>query len=172
MLSVDMTQEEDFVSNLYNRKLLGDFDTEDVQKLIDEACIFTEQQASLNDALLKAILTRLTLRKRMLVAVESDLHTEQQAQIRQWTHCSELLPGLLQTHKFGEPVGDAFSIKIQRTLASSIPPRPMVETNFEEVHTFLGNLCRDAADAFHVLNYHGSNNMLVPAQDPPAVSAR
>lgn len=157
--------------NLYNRKLLDDFNVTGIKKLIDEALTFTEQQASMNDALRKAILARLTLRKHLLSALESDLNPDQHVQTRRWKDCSELLPGLLETHSLSKPIENAFSIKIQRTLASSVPPRPIARTTFDEAHTFFGSLCRDAADVYHVLNYHGSSNILVRAQEAQAPSA-
>ncbi|KAL8918943.1 MAG: hypothetical protein Q9208_007053 [Pyrenodesmia sp. 3 TL-2023] len=153
-------EEEDFVSNLYNRTLLDEHDTVDMQELLDEALNFAEQQSAMDGVLRKAICTRLMLRKRLLSALEFDLGPHQHAQTRHWRHCSELLPELRQSHRLSRPVENAFSIKIQRTLASSVPPRPMVQNTFEETHTFLSNLCRDAADVYRVLNYYGCSNIL------------
>ncbi|KAI4119855.1 MAG: hypothetical protein LQ345_000322 [Seirophora villosa] len=153
-------EEEDFVSNLYNRRLLDDFDASDMQQLIDEALSFAEGKSAWDDGLRKAISVRLTLRRRLLIAMGSDLSPDKDAQIRCWKHCSELLPALIETRVVSKPVKAAFSIKIQRRLASSVPPRPMVEATFDETHAFLANLCRDAADVYRVLDYHGSSNIL------------
>ncbi len=149
------------MSNLYNRTLLDDVDTVDIQELLDEALNTAEQHSSIDDALRKAICTRLTLRKRLLDAFEFDLGPHQHAQVRSWRQCSELLPELRQTHRLSKPVEAAFSIKLQQTLASSVPPRPMVQNTFEETHTFLGNLCRDAADVYRILRYYGCSSLLV-----------
>lgn len=149
------------MSNLYNRTLLDEFDSLGIQELLDEALSFADQQSSMDSALRKAICTRLTLRKRLLSALEFDLGPHQHAQIRHWQHCLELLPEVRQSHRLSKPVENAFSIKIQRTLASSVPPRPMVQNTFEETHTFLSNLCRDAADVYRVLSYYGCSNILV-----------
>ncbi|KAI4096133.1 MAG: hypothetical protein LQ344_001196 [Seirophora lacunosa] len=153
-------EEEDFVSNLYNRRLLDDFDASDMQQLIDEALSFAEGKSAWDDGLRKAISVRLTLRRRLLIAMGSDLSPDKDAQIRCWKHCSELLPALIETRVVSKPVKAAFSIKIQRRLASSVPPRPMVEATFDKTHAFLANLCRDAADVYRVLDYHGSSNIL------------
>ncbi|KAI4290696.1 MAG: hypothetical protein L6R35_000003 [Caloplaca aegaea] len=157
---VSVCQEEDFVSNLYNRKLLDDFRASDMQQLLDQALKVAEEISAWDDALQKAISVRLTLRRRLLIAMQFDLNPDQEARIRCWKHCSELLPALIQTHTVSKPVTAAFSIKIQRRLASSVPPRPMVEATFGETHAFLANLCRDAADVYRVLEYHGSTNIL------------
>lgn len=151
------------MSNLYNRRLLDDFDASDMQQLIDEALSFAEGKSAWDDGLRKAISVRLTLRRRLLIAMGSDLSPDKDAQIRCWKHCSELLPALIETRVVSKPVKAAFSIKIQRRLASSVPPRPMVEATFDETHAFLANLCRDAADVYRVLDYHGSSNILVGA---------
>lgn len=62
-------QEEDFVSNMYNRTLLDNFEVVDIQELLDEALRFT-QQCSMDEDVNKAIMTRLILRQRLLDAVE------------------------------------------------------------------------------------------------------
>ncbi|KAL9579739.1 MAG: hypothetical protein Q9212_004928 [Teloschistes hypoglaucus] len=157
---VNVAQEEDFVSNLYNRNFLTHFNEADIQKLLDEAREYTERQASIEEATRYAIVTRLDLRRRMLDAVASDLDLSKDAQIQKWMQCTELLPKLHESRPAAKPVKEAFSIKIQRRMASSVPPRPMVEIDFEDAHTFLKHLCRDAADVYKVTEYHGSSNIL------------
>ncbi|KAL8817087.1 MAG: hypothetical protein Q9223_004014 [Gallowayella weberi] len=153
-------EEEDFVSNLYNRNLLSNCDTAGIYLLLDEASQFTEGQSKMDKNLRNAILTRLALRQRLLRAMESDLNPDKAAQIQLWKECTKVLPDLLRTQGVGKPVKEAFSVKLQRKLASSVPPRPMVEIGFEDAQAFLSNLCRDAADVYHVLDYHGSSNIL------------
>ncbi|KAL8759352.1 MAG: hypothetical protein Q9199_000831 [Rusavskia elegans] len=153
-------EEEDFVSNLYNRNLLSNFDGAQVEMLLYEAIRFTEQQSKLDEALRRAILARLTLRQRILKAMELDLNLVKANRIQLWKDCVDLLPELSQTQTLGTPVKEAFSVKMQRKLASSVPPRPMVEITFEDAHAFLNNLCRDAADVYLVLDYHGCSNLL------------
>lgn len=158
-----MGQEEDFVSNLYNRNLLSDFDGAHVELLLHEAIQFTEQQSKLDEACRRAILARLTLRQRILRAMELDLNLVKPNGVQLWRDCEDLLPEIRQTQTLGTPAKEAFSVKMQRKLASSVPPRPMVEIKFEDAHAFLHNLCRDAADVYHVLDYNGCSNLLVQA---------
>ncbi|KAL8773941.1 MAG: hypothetical protein Q9209_001371 [Squamulea sp. 1 TL-2023] len=153
-------EEEDFVSNLYNRNLLTNIDATKVQLLLRDAIRFTEQHPDMDKALRHAILNRLTLRRRMLKAMELDLNPDKTAHIQLWKGCRDLLPELRQTQNLGRSVKEAFSVKLQRKLASSVPPRPMVKIAFEDAHTFLNNLCRDAADVYHVLDYHGCSNVM------------
>ncbi|KAL8718478.1 MAG: hypothetical protein Q9225_004392 [Loekoesia sp. 1 TL-2023] len=152
-------EEEDFVSNLYNRTLLDNFEVFDIQELLDEALRFT-QQRSMDEDVNKAIVTRLTLRQRLLDAMEFDLSSDKEAQIRCWKHCSELLPQLFETHRVEMSVHEAFSIKIQHALASSVPPRPMVDISFIDAYEFLGHMCRDASEVYHILGCQASSNIL------------
>ncbi|KAI4272703.1 MAG: hypothetical protein LQ337_005116 [Flavoplaca oasis] len=156
-------EEEDFVSNLYNRNLLTNIETNQIEVLLHEAIKFTEQQPKLDEALRRAILARLTLRQQILRAMELELILEKDNRIQLWKNCMDLLPEIHQTQRLGTPVKEAFSVKMQRKLTSSVPPRPMVEITFEDAHEFLNNLCRDAADVYHVLDYHGCSNLLVDA---------
>ncbi|KAL8983209.1 MAG: hypothetical protein Q9205_002485 [Flavoplaca limonia] len=153
-------EEEDFVSNLYNRNLLTNFETDQIEVLLHDAMKFTEQQPRLDEALRRAILARLTLRQQILRAMELELILEKDNCIQLWKNCMGLLPEIHQTQRLGTPVKEAFSVKMQRKLTSSVPPRPMVEITFEDAHEFLSNLCRDAADVYHVLDYHGCSNLL------------
>lgn len=162
---VNVTQEEDFVSNLYNRNFLSHFNEAGIQKLLDEALGYTERQASIEEATRYAIVTRLNLRRRMLDAVASDLDLSKNSQTQKWMQCTALLPKLRESRPVAKPVKEAFSIKIQRRMASSVPPRPMVDIDFEDAHTFLRHLCRDAADVYNVIEYHGSSNILVCGLD-------
>ncbi|KAL9040205.1 MAG: hypothetical protein Q9180_002050 [Flavoplaca navasiana] len=153
-------EEEDFVSNLYNRNLLTNFETDQIELLLREAMKFTEQQPKIDEALRRAILARLTLRQQILRAMDFEPILEKDNRIQLWKNCMDLLPEVHQTQSLGTPVKEAFSVKMQRKLTSSVPPRPMVEITFDDAHEFLSNLCRDAADVYHVLDYHGCSNLL------------
>lgn len=47
----------------------------------------------------------------------------------------------------------------------------MVEVSFEDAQAFLGHLCQDAGDVYHILECHGSSNILVCALEHPTPSA-
>lgn len=73
---------------------------------------------------------------------------------------------------------DAFTLKLQSRLASSVPPRPMVVTPKEESFGFLKQLVTDATRAFELLKITCSVDLLVAyqsfmAQNPqPSVYVR
>lgn len=84
-----------------------------------------------------------------------------------------------KTKDLGQPVSaDAFTLKMQRRLASSVPPRPMIVTPKDEAFIFFKQLVTDATRAFEVLKITCSVDLLVAyqsfmAQDPqPSVYVR
>lgn len=51
------------------------------------------------------------------------------------------------TNQLGKPVPGSFSTKIQRRLASTVPPRPIVDVDFKEALQNLKQLCVDCEEA-------------------------
>ena len=78
-----------------------------------------------------------------------------------WELCSEILPMLHETRHLGIVVEQSFSGKIQRRLASSVPPRPIVNISFDEACTFLGWLCTYSKEAYSILRYDGPSCAMV-----------
>lgn len=54
------------------------------------------------------------------------------------------------THSLGEMAGGAFSTKLQRRLASTVPPRPMVTVSMESAWSFWGRMLDDCESVFAV----------------------
>jgi N-alpha-acetyltransferase 35, NatC auxiliary subunit len=78
-----------------------------------------------------------------------------------WADLQILLPGLKSTTKLGKPVPASFSVKLQRKLASTVPPRPIVQVGQEAAFDQLERLCRDGAVAVEVLKYYDSHSLMV-----------
>ena len=134
----------------------------DVESLLDEAIAWVERQKdTMSEALKIALNTRLCLRKKLLQAVALDTHVIDQRQRAYWCQCSELLPNFLHTIASGVAVKESFSAKIQRRLASTVPPRPIVEISLVDAHAHLKRLCRDATEVVQVLDYNGGSNLMV-----------
>lgn len=78
----------------------------------------------------------------------------------------------------GRPLPEAFTLKIQRRLASSVPPRPMVVVERAEAFSFFQRLFTDSSTAFQVFDAPTSEDLLVAywnfmSQKPqPAVYVR
>jgi hypothetical protein len=71
------------------------------------------------------------------------------------------LSGITETVAHGTPVPEAFSLKIQRRLASTVPPRPIVHISPEDALAHLKRLCQDAIDMQQMLDYKGPSNFKV-----------
>jgi hypothetical protein len=72
-----------------------------------------------------------------------------------------LLPGVSMWRELSKSVPDAFSVKLQRKLASTVPPRPVVTIAFEAAYKHLERLCHDGRDLTEVLNYYDSHSLMV-----------
>lgn len=90
-----------------------------------------------------------------------------------------LINSIESSTDLGRPVSpDAFTLKMQRRLASSVPPRPMIVAQKNESFGFIKQLVTDTTRAFEVLKIECSVDLLVAyqsfmAQDPqPSVYVR
>ena len=75
-----------------------------------------------------------------------------------WRSIPPLLKPLEETHMLGRPVHQSFSPKIQRRLASTVPPKPMVEKTFNKAVCILDQICRDCQEALKIIQF-GPNNV-------------
>lgn len=131
-------------------------------RLLDAALVWLDEEgSSLSREFIVALKSRLGYRRSFLEAVGKGLGVIDNISTHQWQNCITLLPSLEQSMGLGNPVEESFSVKLQRKLASTVPPRPIVSTSFGEAHTFLKRLCQDGKDVVRVLDYRGTNNMLV-----------
>jgi hypothetical protein len=111
-----------------------------------------------------AILSRLKLRVSLLQAVAikaDDITAEAQSH---WEECIGYIKHIQSTHSIGEPVDDSFSVKVQRKLASTVPPRPIVQTSFDEAISFLVHLSENAKEAYYALNCTRTSSSIVRPQ--------
>lgn len=76
-----------------------------------------------------------------------------------------LLEPINKSHALGTPVPEAFSTKIQRRLASTMPPRPIVRLSFEEAYSHSKRLIADGQEVTSVLEFTDSQSLLV--REPP-----
>ncbi|KAI9670156.1 MAG: N-alpha-acetyltransferase 35 NatC auxiliary subunit [Caeruleum heppii] len=153
-------EEEDFVTHTCNRSLLGSVSASEVELLLDTALEWLDEQRPSNTVALSALQTRLKLRRALLSALVEDVDVLRPANLTRWKICADLLPELEKSKAQGRPVKDSFSAKLQRKLASTVPPRPVVDVSFVDAVAHLRRLCRDAQEVLSVLDYQGSNNMM------------
>ncbi|CAG8947808.1 unnamed protein product [Penicillium salamii] len=151
-------EEEDFVSHLYNRNLLSAFDMSHFHRLLDQATAWLAEQTDIDQKLKDAIRCRLAFRHQFLSALDQDLEVLETRSTVNFESClSELVP-LKESVPLGKPMPEAFSLKIQRKLASTVPPRPMVNLSSEDALAHLERLCKDAIDMQQMLDYTGPSN--------------
>lgn len=161
------------MANLYHRRLLTDFEVMEIEQELDDAISYLNvHNLSINETLKDALVARLEFRKMFLSAVQTDEIPDRQRPFL-WERCMEMLPSIKQSTSHGVSVNESFSVKIQRKLASSVPPRPIVSINFDDAYAFLSRLCQHGKDAYRILEYHGGVNLLVCQRRlPPLLGAK
>lgn len=150
------------MSNLYHRNLLSNFEAADIESLLEESITYVGQREELGTQEVQAALaSRLELRKAFLLAVKPPTVLRGPDQSALWDSCLKLLPTLLSTKHLGVAVNTAFSAKIQRRLASSVPPRPIVEIWFDDSYVYLNQLCQNGKEVYRVLDHPDGCNWMV-----------
>lgn len=109
----------------------------------------------------EAIRCRLLFRHNFLCALDEDLEVIDTRSTDNFASCLSALDVIAGTVAIGKPVPEAFSLKIQRRLASTVPPRPIVHISPEDALAHLKRLCQDAIDMQQMLDYRGPNNFKV-----------
>ena len=149
------------MTNLHHRSLLSHLPNDGFIKLLEEAQTFMEEKYSVSDKkLTKAITDRLKLREQLLIAVIPDTLLKTQLRF-QWRLCSHLTQLLPEFHRLATKVQDAFSLKLQHKVATTMPPRPIIDISFKEATAYLNMLCLRCEEAYLVMNFNGFSNMLV-----------
>ncbi|KAJ5912965.1 hypothetical protein N7504_001848 [Penicillium tannophilum] len=151
-------EEEDFVTQLYNRNLLSVFDGSHFYRLLDQAVAWVDEQKDMDKMLKDAIRCRLLFRYDFLAALDQDLDILETRATDSFTACLSHLDELKESHSLGQSVPEAFSLKIQRKLASTVPPRPIVHISHEDALAHSKRLCQDAIDIVQILDYRGPTN--------------
>ena len=151
--------------SLYHRKLLDDFGMADISTEIDTAMRYINSETVPMDISFRdALLNRLQFRKMLLSAVRLDGISDH-SRARSWEQCLEILPMLSQTSRLGIPSDDSFGIKIQRKLASSVPPRPIVKISFDDALARLNDICENGRDAYRIFGIQTGTCLMVCNSD-------
>lgn len=106
----------------------------------------------------RAIEQRLNFRKSFLKALAQDTGALK-ARTKSSLSCIPFLQGIRSTSHLGIAVNESFSTKVQRYLASSVPPRPMVTIKLSDALSQLETLCTDAADVDQILETETSEDL-------------
>ncbi|OAA59319.1 Mak10 subunit, NatC N(alpha)-terminal acetyltransferase [Cordyceps fumosorosea ARSEF 2679] len=154
--------EEDFVTNTYNRTLLRRLSTRNVHYALQDAeRLLGLLKDEVSENILSGLSARLNLRRIFLEAVASAENTMNFAKAQApWIEAADVLPVIGKTHALAKAVDDAFSAKLQRKLASTMPPRPIVKLDFKEAFAHLSRMFEDGREAVNVLKYTDSQCLL------------
>ncbi|KAJ5171931.1 hypothetical protein N7492_004524 [Penicillium capsulatum] len=154
-------EEEDFVGQLYNRNLLSAFDPSHFYRLLDQAVAWVDAQKEMDEKLRDALRCRLLFRRSFLSALDQDLEVIETRSTEDFASSLSHLVTLSETTGLGKLVPAAFSMKIQRKLASTVPPRPIVHIDYENAIAHAKRICQDAIDMQQMLDYRGPSNFKV-----------
>lgn len=127
---------------------------------------------TLTDEVAHALGFRLELRTAFLRAIElSELRSDPESLSVPWSQMQGVWKVINKTRNLGKPVPEAFSTKIQRRLASTMPPRPIVQPSPEETHEHFKKLIADGISVLNVLNYADPQSLLVSSTTycPPQI---
>lgn len=149
------------MTHTFNRNLLENIRHDLILQFINETSDLVSRSHTIAPALKKALQSRLRFRAQFLTVVDvAELRTSIETK-SEWTELLSYLPDLRESAHLGKRVPLSFSIKLQRNLASTVPPRPVVEVSQEDAFDHLEKLCKDGCAVVDVLDYHDSHSLLV-----------
>lgn len=162
MLNED--QEEDFATQIFNRPLLHNFAVDEILALLQNARLWL-MQSDLSPDLRETVAIRLNLRYSLLELLQCCTFGSR-PRTEQFHESIESLKRMESTTTLGQPTNaESFTLKIQRKLASSVPPRPMIVIDREKAFAFFRQLIIDTTTAFQVLDIPSSGDLLVAYQN-------
>ena len=127
--------------------------------ILDDALSWLEQ-SQIESKLKNAIEKRLSLHEELLAALEGDTAWSRDRRATGFRSCLSFLKAIRATTALGQRVPDAFSSKIQRRLASSVPPRPVVSLDIDEALANFERFCLDVADVEQVFAAETNGSLL------------
>lgn len=136
--SQNFYEEEDFVTHLFGQELLEKLKTDDVAKALDDAlrCV---RNVHLPADVAEAIEARLWFRRQYLAVLLGESSD--------WSNLITRHEKANSSHELAKPLPAAFSDKVQRQLATSTPPRPMLEVSWTHAYKKWTKLCADMVEA-------------------------
>lgn len=130
---------------------------EDAQHLL-----LSLQGPSISQELIEALHQRLELRRVLLDVVECPQYRKQPELARRpWLEALAVTSKLKSSHGLAVPVVESFSAKLQRKLASTMPPRPIVQLEFGDAVYHLTRLLEDGSKMVDVLDFHDTQSLQV-----------
>lgn len=121
-----------------------------------------QSEESISEEPKNALLGRIEFRMKFLRTVEMAESRKSPSTLKEsWTDLLAASSRLKTSAHLGKPVPESFSVKVQRKLASTVPPRPIVEVSQKDAFTHLEQLCKDGSVAVEVLNFYDTQSLMV-----------
>lgn len=159
---IDWFKEEDFVTYTFTRTLLDDVEDVLIVDYVDDVMEALTKDETIDGPIRRALSQRLGFRQALLnTAIKVIDRTDPFGIKSKWLTAIETLPGMKSGSNLSTSVPEAFSEKIAKRLASTVPPRPVVSTSWEEAFAHLEQLCNDGLLVTEVLNFHDSHSLMV-----------
>ena len=154
------------MTSTYRRQLLDAISTDEIRDTIqDSRATVHTMRNNWSPEMSLALDARLELRYAFLRAIElSELRSNPEPLKTPWLQMKAILENIKKTHTLGVPVPACFSTKLQRQLASTMPPRPIVQLSFEDATARWHRLFEDGMEANDVLKYTDPQTLLVRPQ--------
>lgn len=148
------------MTHTYNRSLLESIDDDHILHFLRATKELLTQSDAVRQNLKDSLSVRLDFRETFLRTVDAaDARPPNSKAL--WQKVCSFLPNLRISSQLGKPTPDAFSVKIQRKLASTVPPRPIVHISQDAVYNHLERMCRDGESVVEVLEYSDSHSLIV-----------
>jgi hypothetical protein len=129
--SQNFYEEEDFVTHLFGRELLSEFDNFEADSEI--SWVYTEYgKRQVEGDVHEGILMQLEFRRTYLKLLTGQNLDWTASEFNvYWPDMVRFLERVKANHSFSTPCPTAFSEKVQRQLATSTPPRPMLQISWD-----------------------------------------
>ncbi|PWW74816.1 Mak10-domain-containing protein [Tuber magnatum] len=161
ILTEQIYEEEDFVTQVYGVNLLEEVKSEEIVALLEGALSWLEGTGnSYPEEIRDAFRYRLLLRKSLVLVFSSESKEWSPEATDLWDTSLEHVKRVEETSGVGRAVPAAFSISVQRKLASQVPPRAMVNYPFKDAISDLKKFCVEGKDILKILNFEGSTNLV------------
>ncbi|EPE03747.1 mak10 subunit [Ophiostoma piceae UAMH 11346] len=155
-------EEEDLATNTYNLALLEDTSKDEIRQVLQEArAALIDADQSWPNNVVAALQSRLDFRETFLTAMDvAELRVQPDSLRTPWTLMTAAIKKIRDSHGLGVAVPGAFNTKMQGKLASTMPPRPIVQPSLDEALEHWTRLSEDAAEAVAILKYEDPQSLL------------
>ncbi|KAI9647523.1 N-alpha-acetyltransferase, non-catalitic subunit [Ciborinia camelliae] len=152
-------EEEDFATHTFHRNLLEGIDYDEILHFLEETRELVAQTQAIPEDMKEALTTRLTFRYTFLRAVDIADSRSPDAKVF-WRETLLFIPDLRSSNKLAKSAPQSFSVKLQRKLASTVPPRPIVDVGQQSAYEHLERMCKDGEIAVDIFDYADSHSLM------------